>query len=442
MSRRAKNKSFPEITVEIKGLSHDGRGVTTIDGKAAFIHGALAGEKVLAKITKHHRRYSEGRVLEVITSAPDRVTPDCKHYGVCGGCSMQHMDINSQIQFKQQTLINQLQHFGQVTAESILPPISGTPFGYRGKARLGVRYVIKKEKLFVGFREKLSNYLTDIESCSVLHPSIGPHIQDLSTLIASLTQFEHIAQIEVAVGDQAAALVVRHLTDLPADDIEKLCAFGKEHAFHIYLQPNPPALLHKVWPNDQHERLSYALSDYQLEMLFHPLDFTQVNSQTNQLMVKQALELLNLKPSDTVLDLFCGLGNFTLPIARHAKQVTGIEGSQAMVERGYENAKHNHIANVDFYAANLMAPDTTWPWLQKSYDAVLLDPPRTGAAEIIAHMPSLNPKRIVYVSCNPATLARDAGILVNSMGYRLTKVGVINMFPHTSHIEAIALFEK
>lgn len=442
MSRRAKNKIFPEITFEIKGLSHDGRGVATHDGKATFIDGALPGETVLAKLTKYHRRYSEANVIDIINPAPNRVTPECKHYGICGGCSLQHMDMASQIQFKQDTLINQLKHFGQVEPESILPPISGATVGYRGKARLGARYVIKKEKLLVGFREKHSNYLADIEHCAVLHKSIGPHIHELGRLIASLSQFEHIAQIEVAVGDAATALIVRHLTDLPTDDIEKICAFGKAHSFHIYLQPNPPAVLHKIWPADGIERLSYLQPAHSLELLFHPLDFTQVNQEINQQMLASALELLDLQPSDSVLDLFCGLGNFTLPIAQKAKQVTGVEGSQTMVERGYENAAHNQIKNADFYAANLTAPDTAWKWLQQSYDKILLDPPRTGALEMIPHLKMLNANKIVYVSCNPATLARDAGLLVNTLHYKLKKVGVINMFPHTSHIEAIALFER
>lgn len=439
---RAKNKIFPEITLDINGLSHDGRGIATHAGKTLFIHGAMPGEKVLAKITKQHRRYSEGKVLEVLTASHDRVAPLCSHYGICGGCSLQHMNMQSQIQFKQQTLINQLQHFGHVSAETILPPLSGQPWGYRGKARLGVRYVIKKEKLLVGFREKLSNYLADIDSCAVLHPSIGPHINALAELVASLTQFEHIAQIEVAVGDHATALVFRHLNDLTDEDIEKLISFGAAHQFHIYLQPNPPKVLHKIWPTDSIERLHYLLSDYQLEMQFHPLDFTQVNSETNQLMIQQALTLLDVQATDNVLDLFCGLGNFTLPMAKTAKHVTGIEGSQTMVERGYENAKHNEINNVDFYAANLFEPDLQWPWLQKQYDKILLDPPRTGAEAILPFLTKMNAKKIVYVSCNPATLARDAGIFVNTFGFKLKKVGVINMFPHTSHIEAIALFER
>lgn len=440
--KRSRNRSYPEVTVDINALSHEGRGIAHIQGKTTFIHGAIANEKVLCKITKYHRRYNEGKVCEVLSPSPFRVEPSCQHFGTCGGCSMQHMDINHQIQLKQQTLIEQLKHFGSVVPETLLPPISGHPLGYRGKARLGVRYVIKKEKLLVGFRENFSNYLADIETCSTLKPEIGTRLKALSTLIASLTQYDHIPQIEVAAGEDAIALVFRHMKALPDDDLEKIRHFGKHFNFHIYLQPNPPEPVHKIWPNDQNERLTYSLPDYDLKIHFHPLDFTQVNSEINPLMIKQALQLLDIKPTDHVLDLFCGLGNFTLPIARYAKHVVGIEGSPDMVKRAYENATHNKIHNVEFIATNLMDPKTSDALFQTHYDKILLDPPRTGAKEIIALFPQLSAQKIVYVSCNPATLARDAKELVHTYGYTLKKAGVINMFPHTSHIEAISLFEK
>ncbi len=430
------------IETKIESLSHDGRGVANINGKTTFVTNALPEEKVVCKITQKHRRYNEALVTEVLTAAPERITPGCPHFGVCGGCSMQHVEIQAQIQFKQQALLDQLKHFGKVTPEVVLPPLFGNAWGYRRKARLGVRYVIKKGKLLVGFREKFSNFLADIEQCAVLHPSVGQRITALSALIRGLTQYDQIPQIEVAVSDDTTALIFRHMTPLPEQDIEALCEFGKTHAIHIYLQPNPPAAVHKIWPNDQEEMLSYALPDYQLNMRFHPLDFTQVNGEINRMMIKQALQLLDLKSTDTVLDLFCGLGNFTLPIARSVKQVVGIEGSVQMVERAKANAQYNHINNAEFYAANLMEPAKNAGWLQIKYDKILLDPPRTGAKEIIPLISGGSASRIVYVSCNPSTLARDAGELVYNYQYKLKQVGVINMFPHTSHIEAIALFEK
>lgn len=438
--KRAKQKIYPEITLDINKLSHDGRGIAFIDGKTTFVHGALAGEKVVCKITYQHRRYNEGKVLEVISAAPERTTPLCAHFGICGGCSMQHLEIDNQIQFKQQALLEQLKHFGNVTPETILPPLSGKPWGYRGKARLGVRYVTKKNKLLVGFREKVSNYLADIHHCPVLHPSIV--ISDLSELITRLSQYEHIPQVEVAVGDQVSALIFRHLTPLPEEDIAKLCLFGKTHSLHIYLQPNPPQAVHKIWPQDNNEKLSYTLPDYQLELQFHPLAFTQVNSEINPLMIKQAIQLLDPQSNEHILDLFCGLGNFTLPIARYANHVIGVEGNKEMVKNAQENAILNNITNAEFFAANLMKPSENDSWIHKNYNKILLDPPRTGAKEIIPYFSRFNAKKIVYVSCNPATLARDSGELVHQQGYKLKKVGLINMFPHTSHIETIALFEK
>ncbi len=434
--------SKKQMEATIESLSHDGRGVTTLQNKTTFVSGALPTEKVLCEITHSHRRYNEAKVIDVISAAAERIKPHCAHFGICGGCSMQHVEFAAQVQLKQNALLEQLQHFGKIQPEEVLPPIVGNPWGYRRKARLGVRYVIKKEKLLIGFREKFSNYLADIEECPVLHPSVGKSLLNLRQLIRGLTQYQHIPQIEVAVSDQTTALVIRHMTPLSEMDLTALREFARQEHFHIYLQPNPPAPIHKLWPDDQQELLSYFLPDYQLEMRFHPLDFTQVNGEINREMIKQALQLLDPKPTDTILDLFCGLGNFTLPIARFAKHVIGVEGTMAMVERAKANAEYNHIKNTEFYAANLMEPKESMPWLKTAYDKVLIDPPRTGAKEILPYLTNPSIKRLVYVSCNPSTLARDAGELVYNYQYKLKKVGVINMFPHTSHIEAIALFEK
>ena len=436
------DKNKEPATALVHALSHDGRGIATIEKKTTFISGALPGETVTYRINQKRSTYNEAALIDIIEPSPDRVTPPCQHFGVCGGCSLQHMSMDTQIQLKQQTLIDQLKHFGQVTPAAILPPLSAAALGYRRKARLGAKFVIKKDKMLVGFREKSSNYLADLERCVVLHPEVGERLTDLSQLIRTMDSYQHIPQIEVAMGDTDVALVFRHIEPLSQGDREKLISYGEKQHFHIYLQPNSPAQVEKIWPQDSTPRLTYTLPDENLSFLFHPLDFTQINLDINRLMVRQAITLLELASTDTVLDLFCGIGNFTLPIARHAHRVVGVEGGTEMVTRAHDNAKHNHIENTEFYAANLQAPPPDAPWMKTTYNKVLIDPPRTGAKEILPYLATCAPKRIVYVSCNPATLARDAGELVNQYGYKLTQVGIINMFPHTAHIEAMAVFDK
>lgn len=429
-------------SAEIYALSHDGRGIATIDNKTTFLAGGLPNETATYRIFQKRGTYNEGDIVEIISPSPARVTPPCQHFGVCGGCSLQHMSLDMQIALKQDTLLDQLKHFGKVTAEIIMPALQTAGTGYRRKARLGVKFVIKKDKLLVGFREKSSRYLADLTKCIVLHPSVGERLLDLSALIRSLEAYQTIPQIEVAIGDDDVALVFRHLENLSEQDQTGLMDFGRNNNINIYLQPNPPAAVHKIWPTDTPDRLTYSLPDFNLEFLFHPLDFTQINLDMNRLMVKQAIDLLELKSTDQVLDLFCGIGNFTLPMATLANHVTGVEGSEEMVKRAYDNAAHNHISNVDFAAANLFDPPKQGSWISKKYDKILLDPPRAGAKEILPFIAKSGAKRIVYVSCNPATLARDAGELVNEYGYHLKKVGIMNMFPHTSHIEAMAVFDK
>jgi 23S rRNA (uracil1939-C5)-methyltransferase len=436
------DKEKESATATIHALSHDGRGIATVNCKTTFVSGALPGETVTFKIKQKRSSYHDAEMLEVITGTSERVTPPCIHFGICGGCNLQHMSIASQLQLKQQTLLDQLKHFGKVVPETIIPPLQAQSTGYRRKARLGVKYVIKKNKLLVGFREKSSNYLAELESCTVLHPLVGQRLSELSSVIASLEQYRSIPQVEVAIGDHDAALVFRHLEPLADSDKDKLIQFGHEYHFHIYLQPNPPAPISKLWPHDELDRLTYTLPDYGLEFLFHPLDFTQINLEMNRLMVKQAIQMLDLQTEDTVLDLFCGIGNFTLPIARHAKLVTGIEGGADMVERAGQNARFNAINNAVFHAANLMEPASHAPWMNGIYNKILLDPPRAGAKEILPYFNRFTAKKIVYVSCNPATLARDAGELVHQYGYQLQQAGIMNMFPHTAHIEAMAVFEK
>lgn len=442
MNKKVKLDKTEIISAKIHALSHDGRGITQINNKTAFIDGALPGEEITCRLIKKRRQIYEGEVVALRQNAAERVPAICSHFGVCGGCSLQHLNMQSQLELKQQTLLEQFKHFGQVTPDIILPPLNADTEGYRRKARLGVKYVIKKNKLLVGFREKSSNYLADLSECAVLHPHIGKRLPALSALVASLEAYQAIPQIEVAVGDEEAALIFRHLTPLNETDQQKLIQFGQTYSLQIYLQPNAPASLSKLYPPDRDDQLSYTLPDQHLTFLFHPLDFTQINLSMNRKMINQALALLKLEASDRVLDLFCGIGNFSLPIAQQVKQVVGVEGSQEMVSRSEANAAFNQIHNTAFYAANLEAPDTAAMWLQNTYDKILLDPPRAGAKAILPFLAQMNAKRIVYVSCNPSTLARDAKDLVHHHHYRLTQAGIMNMFPHTSHIEAMALFEK
>jgi 23S rRNA (uracil1939-C5)-methyltransferase len=431
--------------VHINSFSHDGRGIgLSPEGKTIFVVGALPNERVDIEITKKHSRYLEAKLIGITTSSPDRITAPCPHYLVCGGCSMQHMTMPAQINLKQKILFDQLKHFGRVTPLQIMPPILANNWGYRRKARLGVKYVRKKGKVLVGFREKNSAVLADIKKCLVLHPLIGENLQRLSEVVRSLSKFEAIPQIEVAVGDNnQAALFFRVMDTLTPEDHQKLITFAQEMQIHLYIQPNANEPTYKLWPQDDNPYLTYSLPNQHIQFDFHPLDFTQVNGEINPLMIDSALALLNPQSHETVLDLFCGLGNFTLPIAQRAKCVVGVEGSELMVQRGTHNALKNNIQNVAFYAANLASKHfSEHAWLQQTYDKVLLDPPRTGALEIIQLFPQLQPKTIVYVSCNPATLARDIQELVHKQNYVLEKVGLINMFPHTGHSETIALLQK
>ncbi len=429
-------------TADIHSLSHDGRGIAVVNHKTVFVEGALPEEKVTYTVTQKRSHYQNAIVQEIIHPSSERVVPPCQHFGVCGGCNLQHMKMEKQLQFKQETLLDQLKRFGNVEPENVLPPLQANSLGYRRKARLGVKFVIKKNKLLVGFREKSSRYLADLDRCLVLHPRIGLHLKELSELIASLEQYQHIPQVEVAIGDEEVALVFRHLEKLSDDDKKKLIQFGEHHHIHIYLQPNSPDKVNKIWPCDEMDRLRYTLPLYQLEYLFHPLDFTQINLEMNRLMVQQAISLLDLQSDDHVLDLFCGIGNFTLPIAQRVKQVTGIEGSAEMIARSQQNALHNGIHNVTFRVANLMESLVDMSWIACRYQKILLDPPRAGAKEILPYFARFDAEKIVYVSCHPSTLARDVGELVHHYGYQLKTVGMMNMFPHTAHIEAIALLTK
>lgn len=442
MPRRPRNfKLLPQepVPARIESLNHDGRGVAHIDGKVVFIEGALPGEEVLFTYVTQRKRYDEGAVAQILKPSPQRVTPRCKHFNLCGGCSLQHMAAAAQIGAKQQVLLDNLRQIGKIEPEQVLPPLRGPHWGYRRRARLGVKFVIKKDKLLVGFREKCSALLADLERCEVLHPSVGERLPELRALIAGLEGYNCIPQVEVAVGDEATALVFRNLKALSNTDHEKLRNFGQTHGMQIYLQPAGPESVSLVWPAAA--RLSYRLPDDGLELFFSPTDFVQVNGEINRAMIARVSGLLDLRPQERALDLFCGLGNFTLPLARHARQVTGVEGDARLVERAKDNARHNNIRNAEFYAADLSHDLAQQPWAEQRFDKILLDPPRTGALEIVRQLPALGATRIVYVSCNPATLARDAQELVQR-GYRLLSAGVMDMFPHTTHVESMALFAR
>lgn len=440
MARGRKPKFSKEpLDAQIDSLSQDGRGVARIDGKAVFIDGALAGEQVRFVYTNRHRRFDEGQVLEVLEAAPERVTPRCPHVQVCGGCSLQHLDAQAQIQAKQQAMLDGLAHIAQITPKRVLEPLSASSWGYRRKARLGVKYVHKKGRVLVGFREKRNALLAQIQACAVLHPSVGERIEALGELIEQLEAREHITQIEVAVSDEATVLVFRNLQPLPESDKQRLIGFGQAHDLWFALQPAGPDSLTPLWPEQQ--PLFYAHAEADVRIAFHPLDFFQVNREINLRMVPLALQLLDVQPTDRVLDLFCGLGNFTLPLARQVREVVGVEGDAGMVARAQANALANGIENTRYHVANLDLPLKAAPWLS-GFDKILLDPPRSGAKEAIEVIGAVGATRIVYVSCHPGTLARDAAVLVHRHGYTLECAGVMDMFPHTAHVESIALFVK
>jgi len=443
MARRRTKKILPAdpVTLEVTALSHDGRGIGRIEGKTVFVDSALPGETVQFIYTQQRGKFDEGRTIAVLQASAERVTPRCAQADLCGGCSLQHMDPVAQIAMKQGVLLEQLAHFGnlQLASEAILPPLTGPEYGYRRKARLGVKYVNKKDAVLVGFREKRNSFLAEIDQCHVLAEEVGLRFPEFKQLIMSLEARTAIPQIEVAKGDDATAIIVRHLEPLPEADQARLQQFCEQYGLHLYLQPAGNDSVHKVWPVGP-ERLSYSLPDYGLEMQFHPTDFTQVNQEINQKMIALALDFMDVQPGERILDLFCGLGNFTLPLATKAAEVVGVEGDDAMVVRGRENAAHNGLQNVSFYGADLTKPFDDQPWGQGGFDKILIDPPRSGALEIVSKMTVFKPKRIVYVSCNPATLARDAGEL-KKQGYKLLQAGVMDMFPHTTHVESIAVFE-
>ena len=448
MARRRKRKQIDQTPKDIRidSLAHDGRGVGRDDeGKVVFVDYALPGEHVRYTPLMHRKSYLFGSTIEVLEASEHRVLPKCEVFGQCGGCVLQHLDASIQIQYKQQQLLENFKKIGGVQADQLLPPLTGEHWGYRRRARLGAKYVEKKGGMIVGFRERNSSYIQPIEQCYVLHPKVSALLPELRATLEKMSCNNKIPQVEISVADNALVMIVRHLEALLQSDLNVLSSFAQKNDVTLFLQPGNLKSIHPLWPEEP-EPLYYYFKDYDIRIEFLPSDFIQVNAEINQKLVKQAIDLLEVNEDDEVLDLFCGVGNFTLPLARNAKRVIGVEGDKALIERAGHNKTLNNLDNVGFYFGDLFKEDmdaeSHGEWLQQRFNKVLIDPPRSGAAEMVKRMGNFKPERIVYVSCSPATLARDAGTLVNEQGYRMTKAGVIDMFPHTAHVESIAVFER
>ncbi len=428
--------------VVIESLDQEGRGIAHVDGKVIFIEGALTGERVTYSAYRKKPSFELAKVERVIKSSFMRVQPKCAHFDMCGGCSMQHLDARAQVAVKQRILEDNLERIGKVKAERILPPIYGETWGYRQRARLSVRHVLKKDKTLVGFHEKNSRYVADMQHCEILPPKIARLLPLLAEMNESLSVRDYLPQIELAAGEHVDVLVLRILQSLSPADEEIIKRFADTHQVQFWLQPKGPDTVKPFYPLDA-PALSYSMPEFGITMPYAPTDFTQVNSTLNRLMVSRAMRLLSPQPGERIADFFCGLGNFTLPIARSGAQVHGVEGSATLVKRAAQNAAYNGLsANTSFSAMNLF--EMTEAALAKlgHFDKWLVDPPRDGAMELVKSLGADAPRRIVYVSCNPATLARDAEVLVHVKGYAIKAAGVMNMFPHTSHVESIALFER
>ncbi|MFL6664412.1 MAG: 23S rRNA (uracil(1939)-C(5))-methyltransferase RlmD [Rhizobacter sp.] len=439
--------------LKVESLDLEGQGVAhDAEGRVVFIEGALAGEEVQVEVHRRKKNWAQASMTALRRESSQRVVPGCRHFGVCGGCKLQHLHVTAQIATKQRALEDALWHLGKVKPERVLRPIEGPAWGYRYRARLAVRHVLKKGKVLVGFHERKSSYVADMDSCEVLPSHVSGMLAPLAGLIGSMDQRDRLPQIEVAVGSRVTALVLRHLEPLGAADLERLRGFSAEHGVQWWLQPKGPDTAHRL--DEGGPDLDYALPEFGITMPFKPTDFTQVNHQINAVLVGRALRLLDVQSNERVIDWFCGLGNFTLPLATQAREVLGVEGSEALVARSRENAELNGLAGkTRFVARDLFEITPADLAACGPADKWLVDPPREGAFALAkalaeAHAdPSLAPgcvppKRIVYVSCNPATLARDAGLLVHQAGYRCSAAGAVNMFPHTAHVESIAVFDK
>ena len=425
------------MILEIDALDAEGRGVARNAGKVVFVEGAITGELVEARLLESKSKFDRARVVQVLKASASRREPRCPHFGLCGGCATQHVDARTQVAAKQRWLEDNLARIGKVAVGAMLPPIHGEEWGYRHRARLSVRYVEGKGGALVGFRERKSTYVADMQSCEVLPPAVSALIPGLRSLISQLSIRDRVPQVEIAVGDAATVLLFRHLLPFTPEDEVLLRAFADQNRVRIWLQPEGPDSARPFRPESA-EDLYYTLPEFGLKIAFKPADFTQVNPAVNRLLVSRAMRLLDPQPGERIADLFCGIGNFSLPIATRGAQVIGFEGSALLVERARENAAANGLV-AQFEVADLFKPNLEH---YGRFDKFLIDPPREGAMTLVHALSEEWPRRIVYVSCDPATLARDADVLVHQKGFTLAAAGVVNMFPHTAHVESIALFER
>ena len=436
-------QKYPPHIAQIESLDFEGHGVAHVDGKTIFVDGALPFETVEYSTYRKKPSFENAQAMAILKESFLRTTPRCPHFGVCGGCSMQHMEFTAQVAAKQRVLEENLKRIGNVETETLLPAIYGPAWGYRHRARLSARYVAKKSTVLVGFHEKRSSFVADMHECHVLPPRISAQLPALRELVMQLSIRDRMPQIELAAGDQVDVLVFRNMDAISDADTDLFKAYADKWQVQIWLQSKGPDTAVPLYPLDA-PALTYSLPEYGVVMPFKPTEFTQVNPHINRVMVERAIKMLDPQPGERIADMFCGLGNFTLPIARSGAWVLGMEGSQQLIERAKENAQKNGLADhTEFQMANLF--EMTELWLAKlgPFDKMLIDPPRDGAMALVQSIPEANgPTRIIYVSCNPATLARDADILVNTKGYTLKAAGVVNMFPHTAHVESMAWFEK
>ena len=428
------------LTVE--SLDQEGRGVARRDGKTIFIEGALPGERVSCTPYRKKPSYEVATLTEVIQPAAQRTAPRCRYFGICGGCSLQHLDLRAQVAVKQRVLEDSLWHIGRLRPEQVLPAIYGPAWGYRHRARMAARYVPKKGGSLIGFHERRSSYVADMESCEIMPSRISRLLRPLRELVNGLSIRSRLPQVEVALGDAADVLILRILEPLSEADGAHLRGFAESQGVHLYLQPHGPDTAYPFHP-PQPADLYYTLPEFGLTIRFGPTDFTQVNHAVNRVLVRRALALLDPQPGERVADMFCGIGNFALAIARRGAVVVGVEGSAELVDRAAANAQANGLAAVaSFVEMDLYRLEGGRLAAVGRFDRMLIDPPRDGAVELIKALPDDGPRRLVYVSCNPGTLARDAAVLTQARGYRLSAAGVVNMFPHTSHVESIAVFDR